>query len=146
MARSKLILLAEDDELQRFLFNRAVTHLPFSVKLVTVQNGAEAVQFLENQNNATPDLIFLDVNMPYMSGLECLQEIRSMSRLENTKVVIYTTSEDANDKNTALKHGANLYLIKDGDIRSLMRILIMLLTNQQHQLFKDNQLITSSIR
>lgn len=146
MARSKLILQAEDDELQRYLFNRAVNHLPVPAKLVTVHNGVEALEFLQKENNPTPDLIFLDVNMPYMTGLECLQEIREMEHLNNTKVIIYTTSEDETDKRTAIKYGASLYLIKDGDMRSLIRILLLLLNNQQEQLKFDNQLINITNR
>ncbi|HLO91324.1 MAG TPA: response regulator [Lentimicrobium sp.] len=142
--RSKLILLAEDDNTQRYLFSRAVNHLPLDVKLVTVDDGQELMDYLHDEYNEKPDLIFLDVNMPFKSGLECLQEIRQLELCQDTPVVIYTTSQEAADRQVAAEYRADLYLVKDGDMRSLMRILLLLLTNQSHALEKENKLFNQS--
>lgn len=141
--RSKLILLAEDDNTQRYLFSKAVSHLGMDVKLVTVFDGYELMEYLHDEYNPSPDLIFLDVNMPFKTGLQCLQEIRELDLCRDTPVVIYTTSQEDSDRQFASAYRADLYLVKDGDMRSLVRILHLLLTNQTHQLEPENKLVKS---
>lgn len=126
-----MILLAEDEDAHRFLFNKAVKHLSIAVRLVTVNDGAALMRFINNRSNPQPDLIFLDINMPYKNGLECLKEIREIERYYETPVVIYSTSDEGSDRRAALENKATLFLYKDGDVRSLSRILLLLLSGQQ---------------
>jgi CheY-like chemotaxis protein len=70
------ILLAEDDESDRLLFTEAFSELKINTIVRTVNNGVELMEWFNIENNRLPDLLFLDLNMPRKSGIECLKEIR----------------------------------------------------------------------
>jgi CheY-like chemotaxis protein len=128
--KTRLILLAEDEDAHRFLFNKAVSHLPIDVRIIGVNDGVELMNYIKNDLNPLPVLVFLDINMPRKNGLECLKEIKELGRYSNIPLIVYTTSDEELDKLTAYENNASLYLIKDGDIRSLTRILLLLLTKK----------------
>ena len=107
------ILLAEDDEDDEFLFKELITHLSVSTFLITVQDGEKLMNVLSTYPTIPPPhLIFLDINMPRKNGLECLTEIRSHKRYDNTPVFMFSTSQDEGSVNKAYEIGANLYIPK----------------------------------
>ncbi|HMG16269.1 MAG TPA: response regulator [Saprospiraceae bacterium] len=71
------ILLADDDEDDRFFFEEAVVNSGINFALSMVNDGEELIQKIKNELENLPDLIFLDLNMPRMSGEECLAEIKT---------------------------------------------------------------------
>jgi CheY-like chemotaxis protein len=129
LQKQKHILLAEDNDDHLFLFRRVVNTLPVQTNLQTVADGIELCNYLHNPKNKLPDIIFLDINMPRKNGLECLREIRDCSTFNHIPVVVYTTSDEDCDRKNAQNLGASLYLIKDGDYRSLSRILVLFLSD-----------------
>lgn len=76
-----------------------------------------------------PDVIFLDLNMPVKSGLECLQLLRSDKKFNELPIIIYSTSTSKKDIEKAYDHGANYFAIKpnrlDGIVTLLKRIKVM---------------------
>lgn len=70
-----------------------------------------------------PDVIFLDLNMPYKSGKECLNEIRQNAKLKHIPIVIFSTSNSEIDIEETFKKGANLYFKKPIDF-NLQKTLV----------------------
>ncbi len=136
LKQEKRILLAEDSDDHMFLFKKVVNTLPLKTILHTVQDGVELCNYIRNPLNPLPDIIFLDINMPRKNGLECLKEIRDCNAFNQIPVVVYTTSDEESDKKSAHENGANLYLIKDGDYRSLSRIILLLLSENEEETSK----------
>lgn len=100
MSDQKTILVA-DDEID--LREALVTFLEaegFNVLAAT--NGREALDLAWKH---TPDLIMLDIQMPEMTGLEALRELRSSEGLENTHVMMLTAQSDMNNISEALQLG-----------------------------------------
>jgi DNA-binding NarL/FixJ family response regulator len=64
------------------------------------------------QTSIDPDVIFLDINMPYKNGMACLKEIRSMEDYNSIKVVMYSTSGNVKEIDRCYSMGADFYLIK----------------------------------
>ena len=117
------ILLADDDEDDRQFFLDAVKAVtPFS-KLTTAHDGDELISKLKKNKSELPDCIFLDLNMPYKNGLECLKEIKSMDFLKNIPVLIYSTSMNKEQIETTYKYGANLYIQKPASFEGIIRVL-----------------------
>ena len=102
-----VILLAEDDEFIRDIYNRIFTMNGYEVILAT--NGLEA---MEKMQEIVPDLILLDVMMPYQNGKEVFQKIKKDDRLKNIPVVFLTNVSTEDDLEQDLLKQADKYIIK----------------------------------
>ena len=119
--KEKICFLIDDDEDDREIFQLALDQIR-GIKGVMSHNGKEALKMLDD-NSFTPDFIFLDLNMPLLSGKECLQEIRKIPRLHSVPVFIYTTSSRDDDKVEIEKLGATGFITKPSKLINLVRIL-----------------------
>lgn len=130
-----LVLLADDDEDDRLIFEEALAQTKQILRLHTVADGVQLMNYLhENEGNELPHILFLDLNMPLKGGLECLKEIRSDEALKNITVAIYSTSASEEDIENTLIEGANVYIKKPSDFRQLISVLDKVLAvNWQYQ-------------
>ncbi|MGZ3952497.1 MAG: response regulator [Flavisolibacter sp.] len=103
------IIVCEDDEDDRFLLNDVLQHFKPKLKVEFLSNGVLLMELLKNY---VPDLIFLDLDMPYKNGLECLLEIRENPILEKLPVIMFSSTTRASNIQTAYDMGAHLFLIK----------------------------------
>ncbi|SDJ95223.1 response regulator [Flavobacterium noncentrifugens] len=117
------IFIADDDPDEMFLFRSALSHCNIAHELTWFKNGKLLFDFLQTDNCVYPDIIFLDLNMPVMSGLECLHAIRSLEKLRGLTIVIYSTSAHPSDIKNTFEAGANCYLIKPASYVQLQKIL-----------------------
>ncbi|MBD3581405.1 response regulator [Flavobacterium selenitireducens] len=117
------ILLADDDEDDRLFFADALESLKAETEITTVHDGEKLMEFLEDENNELPHILFLDLNMPCKNGFECLDAIRLSERLKHMTVAIYSTSAEERDIETAFVKGANVYIRKPSDFDSLKKAL-----------------------
>lgn len=122
-ATSKIthVLLADDDEDDRSLFTEAVKVISPDIKVTLADNEPSLLIFLDSE--IVPEVIFLDVNMPVKSGLDCLRAIKSNINYINTAVVMYSTSNNIKDIDAAYNEGADFYLIKPSNYTLLIDIL-----------------------
>jgi CheY-like chemotaxis protein len=113
------IVLADDDEDDRMLFKEAIDEISIKTKLTMFNNGQELMDYLNLPNVALPDLVFLDLNMPIKSGMQCLKEIRCNPGLKDVTVAIYSTSSSESDIEDTFVNGANIYLNKPNNFNKL---------------------------
>lgn len=113
------ILLADDDEADRFLFQAAFKEFELTTFVNTVNNGVLLMERLYQKDIPLPNLIFLDLNMPLKNGLECLKEIRSSEKTKNIPVAIYSTSSYEKDVEESFQSGANVYIVKPNNFKTL---------------------------
>lgn len=104
------VLFIEDDMIESMKMQRAISKLQYKHTLVEAKNGEEALEILKGGD--LPDLIFLDLNMPRMSGIEFLGILKSDERLKYLPTVILTTSENRTDLLECFKIGIAGYVIK----------------------------------
>ena len=117
------ILLTDDDEGDRLIFKDIIDEIDMNTSLHMVNNGKQLMDFLTSQNNPLPHIIFLDLNMPDMNGIECLQEIRKFEKFGDITIVIYSTSTSESDIEDTFLHGANIYITKPSDYHKLKKVL-----------------------
>lgn len=91
MAR-RLILYAEDDADDRFVFEESFSHLKEQVSIILFNDGLELIKYLTRDHHVNPSLIVLDMNMPRLDGKDTLRILRDLPLYSNTPVVILTTS------------------------------------------------------
>ncbi len=116
----KRILFADDDKEDRLLFAAALKETHSDAILTVAENGVRVLQLLQKQ---LPDLILLDLNMPFKNGHECLEEIKNNEVLKHLPVVILSTSFYQQAVDTAYKQGANLYAAKPSKFDDLVRLI-----------------------
>jgi CheY-like chemotaxis protein len=122
MKKLEKILLIDDDEIANFYNQLIIEEMQIANNIVVKTNGAEALRFLEDQcflgdqssNEMCPEIIFLDVNMPVMNGLEFLEELnrKNHNHISSTCVVMLTSSNNTRDLEAAQKLGIRAYLNK----------------------------------
>lgn len=123
-----LITLADDDEDDRLLFTDAFDELKINTVVNTFNNGKLLMDYLMEPENILPHIIFLDLNMPIMNGIECLKEIKKNERLKNIAIAIYSTSSANDDVEETFVLGANVYIKKPDDFKKLKNVLNEVIT------------------
>jgi len=135
------VLLADDDEDDRWLFEQALNDIKIKTNLSLFKNGKELMDYLL-QIDIKPHLIFLDLNMPIKNGMECLLEMKQDANLKNIPVAIYSTSSSEKDIENTFISGANIYINKPSNFDKLKDVIEKVLQlNWQYQtsnLNKDN--------
>lgn len=117
------IMLADDDEDDRLFFKEAFEEVKIKYEISTFNDGEQLMQYLNQPGNPLPDIIFLDLNMPRKSGMECLRDIRQDERLKRISVAIYSTSSSEQDIEDTFVAGANVYIKKPNDFNMLKKVL-----------------------
>ncbi len=124
------IILADDDPDDRSFFEEAIKQLDFDSKVVTVENGKELLDYLESEETDIPHIVFLDLNMPILNGLETLKRLKQQQKYNNIAVAIYSTSSANKDIENTLANGANCYIVKPNDFQNLKSTLKYVLSLQ----------------
>lgn len=117
------ILLIEDDIDDYMFFREAITETGVSVDLKTATRCNNILETLSLTSGQLPDIIFLDLHMPMVSGNECLRTIRQVADMNQIPVVIYSTSASSSDIEDTFASGANMYLTKPSSFQLLVRAL-----------------------
>jgi CheY-like chemotaxis protein len=117
------IVLADDDEDDRLFFKDAITSVKVRHDFAMFEDGMKLMEHLADGASQSPHLVFLDLNMPRKSGIECLREIRADEKLKDIIVVIYSTSSADIDIEATFLAGANIYITKPNSIDKLKALI-----------------------
>ncbi|MCW7481032.1 PAS domain-containing hybrid sensor histidine kinase/response regulator [Leptospira kanakyensis] len=114
------ILLVEDNEMNRNLLKRMIQKYIPNSKIKEAVDGLEAVRFF---HESTPDLVFMDVQMPNMDGLEAATEIRKQPRGISVPIIALTAGALYEERKKCFEVGMDQFLTKPIDILALNQIL-----------------------
>ena len=131
LVKSDLLCFLIDDDLDdQEIFCLALDELDHTIQRVIASDGEEGLMKLNLNPQNPPNYIFLDLNMPRMNGIECLREIKKINHLQNTKVIMYSTT-DANDVRELTRElGAHDFLVKPPSMMKLVKFLSEVLNVQ----------------
>src|SRR6266849_3190474 len=107
MGRKKILVVEDNLDNRRILVYRLKRIGDFDI--VEANNGKEALDQIEND---TPDLIFMDLKMPVMDGWEATRRIRLSERGRRIPIIALTAQAMAGDEQTALAAGGDDYVAK----------------------------------
>ncbi|MGM0587404.1 MAG: response regulator [Bacteroidota bacterium] len=116
------ILLVEDNKRDADLSIRTLNKYQLSNRIKWVKDGEEALDYLlgrdqyrHRDTNYQPRVIFLDLKMPKIGGLEVLKEIREHPQLKQLPIVVLTSSQEEKDIVESYKYNVNSYIVKPVD-------------------------------
>jgi CheY-like chemotaxis protein len=122
------VLLVEDEQADVTMFSRALLRPGWAeLGLHVCRDGQQALDFLaERLHGAPPSLprvIFLDLKLPKIRGLDVLRSLRSNRALNGVPIVIFTASTQPGEVQSAYDAGANSYLVKPLRFEQLRELL-----------------------
>lgn len=121
------ILMVEDNPGDARLTREALKESKICNNLHHVVDGVEAMAFLKKEGSykdvPTPDIIFLDLNLPRKDGRQVLAELKVIPRLKHIPVVVLTTSEAEQDVVKSYELHANCYITKPVDLDKFVEII-----------------------
>lgn len=111
MTNSLNILLIEDDTIEVMKFDRVLRNLGLTHKVIEASNGEVALNILK-EKKILPDIIFLDLNMPKINGIEFLTILKSDDTLRYIPAIILSTSGNHRDLMECYRLGIAGYVLK----------------------------------
>ena len=118
-------IIIDDERLARKELTSLLENHPEIEIIDEAANADEAVEKIEKQN---PDVIFLDIQMPGMDGLEAIEQIRRNLNLVDVPIIALTALAMKGDRDRCLQAGANDYLSKPFKLKELVNSIEKLLT------------------
>ena len=135
---SPVVLVVEDDvPVRNLIVTTLKTH---DYRFITAKNGTEAIMIASSHN---PDVIFLDLGLPDMDGIDVIRQVRSWSTMP---IIVISARSDDTDKIEALDAGADDYLTKPFSVEELLarlRVTIRRLSMMNNEKSAESSLYTN---
>src|SRR5215218_1587097 len=110
---AKKLLIVDDEAHIRMLIEQTLEELEDEgVSFLTAENGEQALEIIEAEH---PQLVFLDVMMPKMNGMEVCRKVKQELKLNDVFIVLLTAKGQELDRQKGQEVGANLYMTKPFD-------------------------------
>ena len=103
------VLMAEGDKDDFDILADAIEKVPVKVILTRAENGDVLMKLIHDK---IPDLLFLDIILPYRDGRDCIREIRSDKKFDNLPIIVYTSIKDLDTIEFCYRWGTNLIVHK----------------------------------
>lgn len=126
--------LIDDDIDDQEIFSLALEEVDEVIQCVFADDGVKALERLNNDYSFLPNYIFIDINMPRMSGIECLEKIRKLPHLKHIPLFMFSTSAEAHLIAKAKELGASDFIVKPPSIVLLSKLLTQLFNLNEHSI------------
>jgi CheY-like chemotaxis protein len=136
MKEQRHLMFADDDADDLYLFREAVNEVDPQKIISLVDSGQ---RLLDKLQVVLPDILFLDINMPGINGLQCLEMIRSHAHLDVVPIVIYSTTAEAGHVEKAYQSGANLFIRKPNTFEKMKAQIARILSLNINDFFPQPQ-------
>lgn len=117
------VVVVDDCPDETFLVKRIIEQHEQDVELQILQDGAQAVDFLSNPSNKTPDLIILDNKLPLVSGIEVIRALMKYERFQSVPIILISALFSKSEVKEAYRVGARSCVRKALDVTSWNRQL-----------------------
>ncbi|SOD78256.1 response regulator [Spirosoma fluviale] len=123
------ILYVEDNLNDADIFCRLMGKLNRTVTYTVLHSGSEALDYLtgkgqhEQQRLGLPKLVLLDINLIGVSGIDVIEQTRSFERTRFLPIVVFSTSDNPKDIQSAYQAGINAYVVKPGSYQATGTLL-----------------------
>jgi len=116
----KKLLIVDDEAHIRMLIEQTLEDLEDEgVELLFAENGEQALELIKREE---PDLVFLDVMMPKMNGMEVCQKVKKELNLNHVYIILLTAKGQEVDRQKGLEMGADRYMTKPFDPDEMLSV------------------------
>lgn len=122
-ANPLLWFVIDDDLDDQEIFTIAANKVDASIQCEFANDGVHAIERISQETSLNPGCIFLDVNMPRMNGVECLEALRGMEKLNDVPIFICSTSADPKIIAKVKALGARDFIVKPPTIAEFATVL-----------------------
>lgn len=129
-----IIFYADDDADDREIFALALNEINPNYEVHYAQDGQDAIDKLR-QLPKQPSFLFLDINMPVMTGIECLTHLKSAKEHSNIPVIIYSTSSDEKEQHNYFRLGAQDVVKKSNSLVEVKESIARVLSKEYSNIF-----------
>ena len=143
MTMVKRFLLVDDDTDDRELFSEALACVNPVIICDLAADAEEALTILDSKEIDAPDIIFLDINLPLMTGWQFLANLKKTEAYKDIPVIMYSTSNNRRDKEIAKDLGALCFITKPSAFKMLKTTLDVIVTYMDRRLY---DLICSAVQ
>jgi two-component system alkaline phosphatase synthesis response regulator PhoP len=113
------LLIVDDESHIRSLIEQTLEELEDNgVDFFTAENGEQALEIIKTEN---PQLVFLDVMMPKMNGMEVCRRVKKELNMDNVYIVLLTAKGQELDRKKGQEVGADIYMTKPFDPEALLQ-------------------------
>jgi len=133
----KRFLLVDDDNDDRELFSEALASVNPIIICDLAADAEEALLKLDSREFDSPDVIFLDINLPVMTGWQFLTKLKSQEQYKDIPVIMYSTSNNQRDRDTAKDLGALCFITKPSAFKKLQNTLDVIVSYSNKQLYNE---------
>jgi len=127
MDKPKYVFIIDDDDDDIVILKDAIKECAPEISCDSAGTCKEAILKLKD-SWLKPDIIFMDLNMPIISGKQCIGMLKGDILLADIPVVVYSTSSNPNDINAAKQLGAQHYIIKPSDYKEVCEAVSEVIT------------------
>lgn len=137
MPSNMQIIYVDDDEMDRHIFEVVLNKIMITPQITFIKNGQEFLDFFYKENSYKDRdaihgqlIIFLDINMPYLSGLDVLKKLSEspITQDHHLPIVMFSGSKRENDIYESKKLGAMDYIVKPFSYQEMIVSLSTLIT------------------
>jgi CheY-like chemotaxis protein len=132
------LLVVEDSPADVFLVREAVREEGLECEVEVAEDGESALAILNRVDSAmddsTPNLVLLDLNLPRTDGIDVLRRLRQSPRCAGIPAIVISSSDSPQDREQALKLGANEYFRKPSSLDEFMRLGKLIRTLHERKL------------
>ncbi|MGZ3846712.1 MAG: response regulator [Flavisolibacter sp.] len=125
----KQVLLIDDDRDDAELFKEALWEINSSIAFEHYDDSKTGLHVLLEKFTDLPDVIFLDINMPIISGWQCLTEFKKTEHLKHIPVIMFTTSSQDRERGIAKELGADGFITKPSEYKALKELISSVVNN-----------------
>ena len=128
MQKQFTCFLIDDDKDEYDIFSIALKQLPRQVSCVYASDCREALEKIDSDPSFIPDFIFIDINMPRLNGVQCLEEVKKIERLKDVPIYMYSTSASDSIVQQCKELGATDYIVKPISITDIQQTILSILS------------------
>lgn len=136
------VILADSDEENQIVFKSIFKDLKIDVRIQNMYNGADLLEYLNNDESLVPEILFMNYDIPGKNSLECLEEIKMDFRFSNMTVAAYSDHLSEEETEGFFIKGGNVFINKPVEYKALKKVLseVIAISWQYHTsgLNKDN--------